>query len=110
MVRRILRNKKFLEYYLEADKKSRKHLLKGANKDQVDSLCEATLNIVKKNIPVDSNTKAVLCKHKHIIQDLTIKKKPLHKRKRLLVQKGGAFLPIILGTILPLIAEAIFKK
>jgi len=106
MVRRILKNKKFLEYYLETDPKSRKRLLKGANHDQIKSLCEATLNVVKKNINVPSKAKQELYKHKAVIKRVAFKKEPISKKKSLLVQKGG-FLPIILSTVLPLLANAL---
>lgn len=109
MVRRIIRNKKFLEYYLETDPKSRKSLIKGASQDQIKSLCEATLNVVKKNVSIPAHAKHALCKHKSIIKRIAFKKEPIAKKKKLLIQKGG-FLPVILNTILPLLATALFSK
>lgn len=110
MSRRILKNRRFLEYYLEADGKQRKKLLENANKDQIDSLCECALNVVKRNIPIDEATKSSLCKHKQAICKVALTKQPLTKRKKILVQKGGAFLPLILQTVLPLLASALFSK
>lgn len=94
---------------MDADKKSRKHLLKGANKDQVDSLCEATLNVVKKNVPVTPAIKQALMKHKKIITKLALKKEPLHKRRKILIQKGG-FLPTVLATVLPLLVNSLIQN
>lgn len=108
MARRILRNQKFQEYYLEADKRGRQHLIKGANKDQINSLCEATLNVLNKNVPVDDGTKAALCKHKRAIHGVACKKTSIAKKKKIFQQKGG-FLPIILSTVLPLLANAILN-
>lgn len=108
--KRIARNKNFLAYYAEADKKRQKSLLKSASKDQIDCICELALNVVNKNIPVHSSTKQALCHHKKILCTIADKKVALGKRKRLLVQKGGAILPLILSTVLPLIAQALFPK
>lgn len=109
MERRILKNKRFLEYYLEADPSSRKKLLKGANNEQIKSLCEATLNVVKKNVRIPSHAKHALCRHKTVIKRIAFKKEPIAKKKSLLVQKGG-FLPIVLSTILPLLANALLSN
>lgn len=107
--KRILRNQKFLEYYLEADNIRRKSLLKGASKDQINCLSEAALNVVNKNIPVDSSTKHVLCNHQKAVCKIVNNKLSVGKRKKILVQKGGAILPLILSTVLPLLAKALFK-
>lgn len=104
--KRILRNQKFLEYYLEADNTRRKSLLMGASKDQINCLSEAALNVVNRNIPIDSKTKHVLCNHQKAICKIVNKNLSVGKRKKLLAQKGGAILPLILSTILPLIAQA----
>lgn len=108
--KRLHRNKKFLEYYLEADKSRRRSLLLGAKKDQIDCLCEATLNVLNTNVSVPSKVRDQLCKHKKSLTKLAFHKEGLKNRKKILVQKGGAFLPLILGTILPLLAQAIFPS
>lgn len=108
--KRILRHQKFLEYYAEADQKRQKSLLKSASKDQVNCICEIALNVVNKNIPVHSATKHALCNHKIALCTIADKSASFAKRKKILVQKGGAFLPLILSTVLPLIAQAIFNK
>ena len=110
MSRRILKNRRFLEYYLEADGTQRKKLLQHANKEQIDSMCECALNVVKRNVPIDDCTKSALCKHKNAICEVALKKRPLARRKKILIQKGGAFLPIILQTVLPLLASALLSK
>lgn len=109
MVKRILRNKRFLQYYAVADKSRRRNLLKGASKDEIDSLCEATLNVVKQNVDIPVSTKEEICKHKRTICKVLKQKGNTTSRKRLLIQKGG-FLPIIINTILPLLASALFSS
>lgn len=99
-----MRNRRFLEYYLEADKQRQKQLLKQANKDQIDSISEVALNLLKKNIPVNPQTKARLAKHKKDITYIA-SKGPRAKRKKILVQRGGSFLPLVLSAVLPLILK-----
>lgn len=107
--KRILRNQKFLEYYLEADNLRRKSLVAGASKDQINCLSEATLNVVNRNIPIEPSTKHVLCNHKKALCKIVDKKLSIGHRKKVLIQKGGAILPLILSVVLPMIANALFK-
>ncbi len=107
--KRIAKHHKFLEYYLEADNKRQKSLIQSASKDQVNCLCEIALNVVNRNIPIHPSTKRVLSDHKKAICTIADKKVSIGKRKKILVQKGGAILPLLLSTVLPLIAQALFK-
>lgn len=107
--KRILRNQKFLEYYLEADNARRKSLLLGASKDQINCLSEVALNVVNKNVPIDSSTKHILCNHQKAVCKIVDNKLSVGKRRKLLVQKGGAILPLILSTIIPLIVNSLIK-
>lgn len=104
---RLQRNKKFLEYYLEADKQRRKSLILGAKKDQIDCLCEATLNVINTNVPVSTAVKSQLCRHKKHLNRIAYQKEGLKTKKKILLQKGEGFLPLILSTVLPLLAQAI---
>lgn len=108
--KRLHRNQKFLEYYLEADKQRRRSLVLGAKKDQIDCLCEAALNIVNTNIPVAQSVKHQLCKHKKHLHKIIDKKHPIKNKKKLLAQHGAGFLPLILTTLLPLLTNALFPK
>lgn len=118
MSRRILKNRKFLEYYLEANNVSKEHLLKGANNDQVNSICECMLNLLNNNINLDDQQRKhvcqKLCHHRKDLNIILNKKTPLKKKKKLLLkksnQKGGAIIPLILSTVLPLVADFLISK
>lgn len=105
---RVNRNKKFLEYYLEADKTRRRSLLQSAKKDQIDCICEVALNVLKKNVPVSSSVRDQLSKHRKYITKIAVEKGAAKSKKRVLVQRGGAFLPLLLSTVLPFLAEKVF--
>lgn len=118
MSRRILKNQKFLEYYLEGNDASKEHLIKGANRDQIDSICECMLNVLNKNVRLEGSRKKRLCDnlchHKKELNIILDRKTPIKKKKLLLVkastQRGGAILPLILSTVLPLILNALSSK
>lgn len=109
MVRRILTNKKFLEYFLDVNSKQQKHLLKGASPEEINTLCEATYNVLNKNVPVDDQTKRKLRRHRNTISELTLKRRPISKRRKILIQRGG-FLPIVLKAVLPILASALLSS
>lgn len=79
--------------------KYRKALLKVCSDDEINCICECIYNILLGKIPLEEKIKNKLGKHKHILRRL-ISKGSNKSRKRIIIQKGGAFLPIILGTIL----------
>lgn len=76
-----------------------KALLKACDEDEINIICECIYNVLKGKIPLDNLEKNKLNKHKNILRKLVSKGKQ-KLRKTIIVQKGGAFLPIILGAVL----------
>lgn len=76
-----------------------KALLNVCSEDEINCICECIYNILNGKIPLENKDKSKLSKHKTVLRKLVSKGKN-NPRKRTIVQKGGAFLPIILGTIL----------
>lgn len=97
----------FLKYCACSSPKDRKKILKSATKDQIRSLCEVTLNVAKKNVHVPAIVKQRLCNHKKAIRIIADRKGSLLKKKKTFIQSGG-FLPILLKTVLPIIASSLF--
>lgn len=79
--------------------KYRKALLKACDEDEINIICECIYNVLKGKIPLENTEKTKLNKHKNILRKLVSKGKQ-KLRKTIIVQKGGAFLPIILGAVL----------
>lgn len=79
--------------------KYRKALLKACDEDEINIICECIYNVLRGKVPLDSTEKTKLHKHKNILRKLVSKGKQKF-RKTIIVQKGGAFLPIILGAVL----------
>jgi len=104
MVKRIRDNQKFLRKYLYCTHKYRKNILEDASPEQIACLCEATLNVVNKNVPITAAKVRKLKPFKNVIKKISFEKLPIEKKKKILVQKGG-FLPIIVSTVLGLLAN-----
>ena len=66
-------------------------------------------NVVKGNVSglTQENVNKLAC-HKTSLIKLT-KKVPIKEKRKILVQKGGGFLPFLLPLVAPLIAKAVSK-
>jgi len=80
-------------------KQSRKKLFSKASSDNIDGLSEIALNILKGNIPLDTNQKKKFKRHKEKIRKLGRRNFSTKKKKSLLVQEGG-FLPLLIAPFL----------
>lgn len=87
--------------------KHRKTLISNATTNDINSVCEACLNILKGNVPITRHHKQKLKKHKTAIRRLVSKSVPV-KKKKIIIQKGG-FLPIILGALAPVLGSILGK-
>lgn len=95
----------FLQLLHTSTPKKRKNILKKANKKLIKTLLECVYNTLKGNIPLKTNEKLKLKKHKSLLRKLCSKsKRGLNYKKKIIVQSGGGFLTAILG---PLIAAAV---
>ena len=66
-------------------------------------------NVVKRNVPGLTQEKVnKLAHHKTSLNKLT-KKVPIKEKRKILVQKGGRFLPFLIPLVAPLIAKAVSK-
>ena len=99
-------NKHFLQKITKSFNKNR---IKHATSKQIKSLCELCLNVYNRNIPVSSLRKRLLLPHKNILKALASKTKSIAKKKLIILQKGGAFLPILVP-ILTSVISALASK
>lgn len=112
MSARVIEHKDFLKYLTRCrSPKQRQALIKYANPEEIKSLCECILNVYKKNVKVGNHTIKKLRPFKKTIASISNNPtSSLSKTKKLLSQRGGAFLPILLGSILPAVISAFVKK
>lgn len=86
----------------------RKALLLACDDKEINCICECIFNILQGTIPLKEKEKSTLKKHKSTLRKLVTKGKPAIK-KHILIQKGGAFLPLILGSILSTLLSSLIK-
>ena len=89
----------------ECKRNMRKSILKNADKDLVNSVCEYVLNVLNGNVRLDQTTLNHLVKHKKTLRNL-IDAKNKKRRKQILIQKGG-FIEYLLPPLLQVVADLI---
>jgi hypothetical protein len=80
-------------------------LLSKANQKQIKSLCECILNVVNGNIPITSHHVKNLKPYQNTIYKVVSKRVPIKSKKKLLVQKGSGFVPVIATIVGSLLAK-----
>lgn len=111
-MKNIKRQYHFLQLLARSHPKQKNALLKSANNAQIESICEICLNILNGNIPANVTK---LKKYKNLLRMLSKKTCSLQKKKKMLINQSGGFLPIIapalisaLGAVLgPIISKSI---
>ena len=110
MYKRLLAQETFLRLLARSNPKQRKILLSQATKEELATLFEICLNIIKGNIKLNRDHFKKLKRHRRIVRELGDKKVPLKDKKEIITQSGGAIGSVIgtLGSlILPLLAKLI---
>lgn len=108
MSQRIKKHQPFLHLLARSRPKQRKILLRQATKDELLSLFEICLNIIKGNIPLKAEDFKKLKRHKGLLRTLSDKKVTLKHKKKLINQKGG-FIANLAAFAIPLIASLLKK-
>ena len=91
-------------------KKDRVKLVEVLGSDMVKSLCECALNIVHQKVKIQPKNKAAYKKNANNIRLLINKKASLKAKKKILVQKGGALLPLLIAPVLGILSQIIAEK
>lgn len=99
MPRRVKTHKDLLKALYTLKPKHRIALLKACDNEEINCICECIFNILNGRVQLNDKEKSKLKKHKIVLRKL-ISKGRSKLRKRIIVQKGGAFLPIIIGAVL----------
>lgn len=94
---RLKRNINFFNYLNKADKKRKKIIIKAAKKDQIYSICDCVLNILKGNLPLKEEDKKKLYKRRYKLRKLLEKSKL--ENKKTILQEGG-FLQVLLPALI----------
>ena len=89
--------------------KIRNAILKNCENDLIHIICDCVYIVIKGNVSGLTQEKInKLARQKTSLIKLT-KKVPIKEKRKILVQKGGGFLPFLLPLVAPLIAKAVSK-
>lgn len=100
-LRRLEANRSLLLILNKAKPRLRKAIISNSDDDLIQTISEIAYNTIKGNCSVDKQTCEKLRKFKKPLRFLSCPKQPLRNKRKLLIQKGyGAFLPLLLGTVL----------
>lgn len=84
----------------DSDGKLQKQMLKHVSPEVIKTMAEIAINILNGNIALDGAVKKRLAVYKKELRALACLKRKLSSKRKILVQKGGVFLPTFLGTVL----------
>ena len=96
MSARMRKNAALLHLLSDCHPKQRKALLQTLSEEQLRTLCEVILNILKGTVELTPSQKNSLGKRKRLLYQLASKSVPSKTKKKILVQQGGSLLPAIL--------------
>ncbi len=104
MTKRLEITKAFIEALAKSSPQRRKALLKHASSKELKGLFELCLNILRGNLPINRTVFQRLKRHRRIIEDLSNRRIPLYKKRKIINQKGG-FLGSLATFALPLLTH-----
>jgi len=101
-----LKRRDYLNLLSKSRKKKRRNaLIDLGDREEINAVSECILNLLKNNIKIPKSKLRSIKKHKHTMRDVVDKNLSVSKRKKILKQKGGGFLPVVL----PLALSALSK-
>lgn len=109
-LKRLKENKHILFTLRRASPKLRKAILQSAPDDLIKSIIEIVFNILRGNHKISKSCKDSLKKYKKQLRNLSEPSHSLKVKRRVLIQQGGAFLPILLSTVLSGIIGKLLEK
>ena len=107
MSRRLEANAPYLHVLAKGSRTQRNGVLKGANKDLVECLCECALNILHGNVPLTSQQKRNLRCHKNTLRSLGSRTVSLTEKKKKLVNQKGGFISALAVPVLSILGELV---
>lgn len=90
--------------------KQRKLILQKASGGLIRTIAQVAKNTINGNIRLSPRQKLRLRRHKKTLRALSLAKSSIKRRRRLLLQKGGALLPLLLAPIVSAVAGSLFNR
>lgn len=106
----VIKNLPALRTLASAPPKLRRMILENGNLQLIKAIVECIENVLKGNIPIGESCFRKLKKHKSALRAVSISPNKLSKKKKVIIQKGGAFLPALLVPVITVLAEKLLQK
>lgn len=106
----LKRNKHTLFTLKDASPKLSKAILQNGPDSLIEVIIEIAENILEGRLQISRQKKDSLEKYKNVLRTLSSPKSSIKKSRKVLIQKGGSVLPMLLATVLGSIIEKILKK
>src|SRR5271154_5306056 len=91
MSQRLATNRKFLHSVCKCKPDEWKSRIKKASNDEIKSMVDLTLNVLKKNVPVSAKKVQLIRQNRHVLRHLCHPSHSLKSKKRYLQQRGSGF-------------------
>ena len=88
-MKRLWRQRPFLETVFQTTPTRRRHLLQHVNQDQINALSELVLNLLKRRIPLTPPLMARLRRYKTLLRDVGKRRHSTKRRRELLMSQVG---------------------
>lgn len=92
-----------------ANPRKRKEMLKSAKFDLIKSIVECIENILKGNFKIKKAILKKLKRYKTVLKKLCSAKAGWKRKKKVIIQSGGAFLPTLLAPIISVLAQRLIS-
>lgn len=105
----VIKNLPVLKTLATAPPKLRRMILENGNLQLVKAIVECIENVLKGNITLEEPSLKKLKKHKNALRAVSKTPNKLSQKKKVIIQRGGAFLPALLLPVITVLAEKLLR-
>lgn len=98
-----------LQLLINVNDKTRKNILKTADFALITAIAECIHNALQGNLNIPKEKISKLKKHKKVLRKIRSSDNEWLNKKKLIVQSGGSFLPILLPSVISFVLDRLLK-
>lgn len=105
----VLKQLPLLQLLIEVNSKTRKNILKSADFNLITAIVECIHNTLEGNLNITKEKLLKLKKHKKVLRKIKSCDNEWLNKKKIIVQSGGSFLPILLPPVISFVLDRLLK-
>lgn len=105
----VIKNLPILKTLANAPPKLRRAILENGSLQLIKAIVECIENVLKGNISLEPACLKKLKKHKVALRKVSRAPNKLSQKKKVIIQKGGGFLPALLIPVITVLAEKLLR-